>query len=267
MGSVHVRGSLKSACAACARVFTVAPSKVDRGGGVTCSWKCRSSVNGYAVRILSALPGTVRQVAEVSHVSISCARDILGRMMRAGECHAVAFEPNPEGSVQGAPRFVPVLALGAPVDPDMPRDMRAVVTYHTNGLILNAMPARVPDIALAVDLPQTSVLRAVKVLHAAGNCHIGAWKRSDRGSPAAIYRAGPGVDVVCRLKNFTQHEKDRRHQRKMRTDPALSDAYDKRASQDRSRYWIDKAAKGDPLVLALFGARKPSNPPQTSENP
>ena len=256
---VHARGSLKSTCVTCSRIFTVAPSKAARGGGVTCSAACRATVRGFGYRVRAFLPGTVRHVAEAGRLPLDCVRAILGKMVRSGECHVASFVPNPDASCQGAPTFMPIIALGAPADPDTPRDMRAAVTWHTNGLIIKAMPASVPDIADTIGMPQTSVLRAVKALCAVGKCHIGGWKRSNRGLPTAIYHAGPGQDVPCTIKKLTQNQKDRRYLAKMKGDSSLSHAFDKRKSLSRARYWTDKAAKGDSLINALFGPRKPAS--------
>lgn len=248
------RGSLKSTCAVCAKVFTVAPSKVARGCGVTCSATCRAEVTGFGRQIRAAMPGTARQIAEKSRVEVACVRDRLGDMLRAGTCHVAGFVPNDLGNIQGAPKFMPVLALGPSPDPDMPADMRAAVTYHTRRIILAAMPATVPKIAEATGMPQTSTLRIVKALYDEGKCHEGGWQRAARGLAAAIYHAGEGQDQPCRLKKFTPAQKDKRHRRKLKTDPALSEKYEAKMAKDRSRYWDKKATtRRDPMIAAVFG--------------
>jgi hypothetical protein len=201
------------------------------------------------------MPGTARQIAAQSGVELACVRDHVGVMLRAEQCHVAGFELNDPGMAQGAPTFMPVLALGVSPDPEMPKDSRGAVTYYTDKLTLAAMPNTVPGIAGTTGLPETSICRKLISLHADEKCHVGGWKRSARGLAMAVYHAGPGEDVPCRLKNFTGAQKSQRYMRKLRTDKDLVDKLDARRSSDRSRYWEKKAlVRRDPLTAALFGS-------------
>jgi hypothetical protein len=259
MTAAPKRGALKSTCAVCAKVFTVSPSKAARGGGVTCSAACRKDIAGFGRLVRAALPGTARQVADRSGVMLASLRAMLTKMLRAGTCHVAGFERNDQGKLQGAPKFMPVLALGPSPDPDMPADMRAAVTYHTRKITLAAMPNSVPAIAVDTGMPQTSTLRIVKQLHDEGLCRVGDWQRSIRGLPSAIYHAGAGEDVPCRLKKFTPAQKTARYLRNVKNNPDLGVKRDLTVARDRNRYWEKVATeRRDPMIAALFGpARAP----------
>lgn len=244
-------------------MFQVAPSKLARGAGVTCSTACRNEVRGFGHLVRAALPGTVRQIAERTHVEEACVRDLLGNMVRAETCHVASFELNTL-SGHGAPKFSPVLALGPSPDPDMPKDMRAAVTRHTSDLMLSAMPLAIVDIAAMVEMPPSSVGRLVRAMHLAGKCHVGNWRRAERGAFTPIYHAGPGKDVPCRLKILTQAQKDKRRVKKIKDSGLLQDWTDSKRSYGRARYWEKKAATvRDPMLVALFGA--PKTPQATKE--
>lgn len=258
------RGGLKTACIVCDKQFSVAPSKAAAGAGTTCSMKCRNEIRGFGRHVRAALPGTVRQVAERTSVDIACVRDLLGDMVRADTCHVAGFELNPITG-HGAPKYMPVMALGPSPDPDMPKDMRAAGTWHTGQLVLKAMPLAAVDIAAALGVAATTVQRIVDNLHESGKCHVGEWRRAVRGSFVAIYYLGDGEDAPCRLKKLTQAQKDKRYKRKMKNDPELSARFDARAAKGRARYWEKKAATvRDPMLAAMFGPATSSTPTEDS---
>lgn len=248
--------ALTHICTVCQNPFGVSPSKANRGAGITCSMECRAVVRGYTPRILAVLPATAAEAAEKSHVSLACARAILGRMVHAGTAHVIGFVQNPIASGNGAPTFMPVIAEGFPVNSEMPMDTRAAVTYHTRKLIIDDMPGTIPDIAISTQMPETSVRRMTLLLWREGKCHIGAWVRSTRGKPVAIYHAGEGKDVPCKIKKLDKVTVQARYRKKLKRTADQDDAYDVRTAQQRTRYWVDKAKQGDPLVNALFGPRK-----------
>lgn len=114
--------------------------------------------------------------------------------------------------------------------------------------VLCALPATRPEIEAKTGVSKNSVWRWVQELHAAGECHIGAWRRPARGKYMPVYVAGPGKDKPCPFKPLTEAQKSKRHRRKARADGR----WDERLAKMRARYWADRA-QPDPLVAALFG--------------
>lgn len=95
-----------------------------------------------------------------------------------------------------------------------------------------------------------TVHRWIKDLQASGQAHVGSWRRcAGGGPPIAVYHAGAGVDVACRIARYTEAEKARRFRRRARRD---GDWEDKLRAM-RARYWAGKVPKRDPMVAALFG--------------
>jgi hypothetical protein len=231
-------GKERTPCLVCKKLFRVPPSTAKRGAGHTCSIACDREVRGFWRLIREELPGTIRDVVTRTGLKESCVRDQLGNMIRAGKCKIAGFERNPLTGVPGAPTWVPIIALGLSLDPEMPLDMRASVTHHTRTLILAAMPGAVADIAMEIGMPVTSTLRMVNTLRGEGLCHLARWVRNARLVAVATYRAGPGIDATNKLQRMSRKEINERFNKRIKG----TDKHDERKARQRSAHWEKKAA-------------------------
>ncbi len=124
-------------------------------------------------------------------------------------------------------------------------------------LVLAAMPGTSTELMDKTGLSRTTVWRWSNDLHAAGECHISAWTRVEGGGPfMPTYSPGPGKDVRCFLKAYTEMQKSRRFRARARRDGRWEDIQ----ARQRAKYWADKA-QPDPLVALFFGmgAARPSS--------
>lgn len=119
-------------------------------------------------------------------------------------------------------------------------------------VVLQALPGAQREISERTGLGTATVHRWLKDLHAAGDAHIGAWAVHPHGGPImAIYHAGPGPDVPCKIRIVDAVERSRRHRRELRKAGDWEDVKAKR----RAKYHASKpVARRDPLMVGLFGA-------------
>lgn len=117
--------------------------------------------------------------------------------------------------------------------------------------ILAALPATRLDLPALAHTTTSTVQRWLKILHDAGEIHIGAWKRADgQGAMQPIWYSGAGKDARCTLKRLTVQQTSARYRRSI----AGTEKGDLRAARRQASYYKTKAAKqGDPLINALFG--------------
>lgn len=242
-------GKDRTPCLVCKKLFRVPPSTARRGAGHTCSLACDREIRGFGRLIWPELPATIRDVVARTGLKESCVRDQLGNMIRAGKCRISGFERNTLTGVPGAPTWVPIIAMGLSLDPNMPLDMRASVTHHIRKLILAAMPGSVHDIASEIGMPTTSTLRMINGLRSEGLCHLSRWVRNDRLVAVATYRAGPGVDAANKLPKMSRKEINDRFNKRIKG----TDKHDERKARQRSAHWEKKAvAKPHTWASALF---------------
>lgn len=119
-------------------------------------------------------------------------------------------------------------------------------------LVIDAMPGTTMEIAEAAGVQQGTVVRWVRIMRAAGECHISKWVRTIGGPIKAIYAHGPGQDAKCKLRALTDREYSRRYRRKAKEEGR----YEFIQAKKRADYYSKKAAKlgtSDPLMAALFG--------------
>jgi len=125
-------------------------------------------------------------------------------------------------------------------------------------LLVDYLPGTMLDIAERSGISRTSVSRIVRQMHGdepeAREVHIGNWHRPKKGCPMAIYFAGPGKDVACRLKMLTIKKKGENY----RAGVKAAGLWEERKAKQRATYWSKKAAEqgtSDPLMAAFFGRR------------
>lgn len=117
--------------------------------------------------------------------------------------------------------------------------------------VKNALPGTYKEICAKAHVSQGTAKRWLHELRDAGECHIGAWKRSldTRGMYQRVWVAGPGKDKRCTFKPLTSAEYCRRYRQKHRND----EIGQRRRQRDSARHFIERARTvGDPLVQALF---------------
>lgn len=112
-------------------------------------------------------------------------------------------------------------------------------------LVLAALPATQVQVHRKTGLGQATVSRWLSDLKAAGEIHVGGWRRSRHGGPfAARWVVGPGKDAPCKLNPLSPSERNV----KRRSREALE-------RDDRSRRLAAAlVVRRDPLVAAFFGA-------------
>lgn len=117
--------------------------------------------------------------------------------------------------------------------------------------ILAALPATRLDLPELAHTTVSTVQRWLKILHDAGEIHIGGWKRSvGRGAIQPIWYAGQGTDKRCTLKRLTDQQTSARYRRSIEG----TEKGDIRKAKRQASYYRVKAAKmGDPMLNALFG--------------
>lgn len=123
---------------------------------------------------------------------------------------------------------------------------------------MEALPGNCHEVRAKTGLAKTTVWRWLTELHADGACHITGWHRTENGGPyTATYSPGPGVDVKCKIKPYSDAVKSRRHMKKAKADGRWMD----RQARERAMYWADRALKvRDPMIEAFFGPAKRPTP-------
>lgn len=115
-------------------------------------------------------------------------------------------------------------------------------------VVLNAMPGTQTEIRERTGLSVAVVSRWAKSLHEASEVHISGWRRHPNGGPfAMVYTAGPGRDAKP-PRELSDAERTRRMRSKMRR----NGEWEHRKAAARARYYADKPARRDPLMV-LFG--------------
>lgn len=115
-------------------------------------------------------------------------------------------------------------------------------------VVLAALPATQVQVQRKTGLGQATVSRWLSDLKAAGEIHVGGWRRAKVGGPfAAFWKPGPGTDVPCNLQPLTSAQRsERRHNRRKKQEAA--DRADRSA-----RLAAAMVVRRDPLVAAFFG--------------
>jgi hypothetical protein len=122
-------------------------------------------------------------------------------------------------------------------------------------LVIDAMPGTTLEITEAAGVQQGTVVRWVRIMRAAGECHISGWIRSPAGEGGpikAIYALGAGEDAKCKLRALTNKDYSRRYRRKAKEEGR----YEFIQAKKRADYYSKKAARlgtSGPLMAALFG--------------
>lgn len=119
--------------------------------------------------------------------------------------------------------------------------------------VLDAMPGTRSQIASKVSMAPRTLTGLLKSLRESGACHVSGWQRSDgSGNFQPLYVAGPGENVPCKLKPYTDAQVGHRYWKSIKKD----ERGERRKARDAARYYAKKAAKnGDVLVNALFGRK------------
>lgn len=118
-------------------------------------------------------------------------------------------------------------------------------------IVFDALPGSVVDVSIRTGISRSSVFRWLRDLHAAGEVHVGDWRRGVNGGVVArVYHAGPGTDVRCRIKRYTEAEKSKRYRKRA----LQTGVWARRLARQRAKYWAERAlVRRDPLAAALFG--------------
>lgn len=169
-----------------------------------------------------------------------------------GTCHVGGWNRGHHGA--GRANVEPVFMAGP--GPDVPllegEDEVRLGRDRYRDLVLAAMPGSRSEIAAATSMSRGSAGKWIDQLHDEGKCHIGAWKRPEKGPRMPVYFAGEGKDKSCTLKVFTEAEKSKRFRKKARADGR----WEERNAVLRARYAADAAPRRrDPIMDALFGRR------------
>lgn len=118
--------------------------------------------------------------------------------------------------------------------------------------VKRALPGTSQDIVKKSGVMPSTVVRWLRIMRDAGECHIGSWKRTigTGGALKAVYVRGPGADAPM-PKRLGDAEYSERYRIKCMNDPEKRRL---RLTQRSNYYWSKKAAtQGDPLINALFG--------------
>ena len=121
--------------------------------------------------------------------------------------------------------------------------------------ILAALPATYEEVVLRAGLLLHTVKYRMRVMRAAGLCHIGKWARviGKGGRYMPVIHAGPGKDAPCAFKKLSDKQYSARYRKKHKH----TETGEIRRAKGRARQWRIKAEKhGDPLHNALFGRSK-----------
>ncbi|MBV8660375.1 MAG: helix-turn-helix domain-containing protein, partial [Burkholderiales bacterium] len=85
--------------------------------------------------------------------------------------------------------------------------------------IIAAMPGSVPEIMAKSGMNESTVKRWIRIMRAAGESHIGSWKRSNgSGGFQSVHVLGAGQDAPCCLKSFTVAQCCKRSRRNAKVD-------------------------------------------------
>ncbi|WP_147328072.1 hypothetical protein [Duganella sp. BJB476] len=88
-------------------------------------------------------------------------------------------------------------------------------------------------------MTETTVKRWIRIMRAAGETHIGSWRRCEgSGGFQPIHVLGPGADALCRLKPFTGAQCSKRSRRNAKADGRADVAQARRSA----KYYAKKAA-------------------------
>ena len=105
--------------------------------------------------------------------------------------------------------------------------------------VVAAMPGTVPEITVKCGMTVTTVKRWIRIMRAAGESHIGSWKRCEgSGGFQSIHVLGAGFDAPCRLKPFTGAQYSKRSRRNAKVDGRADIAQARRSA----KYYARKAA-------------------------
>jgi hypothetical protein len=132
-----------------------------------------------------------------------------------------------------------------------------VVPRNSREIILGSLPGANVDVMKSTGLCLRTVQKWVRQLRSENLAHIGDWRHPKvTGDFVPIYHPGPGPDVPCTLVPYSHCNKLVWERRKARMTKEQRDDLRRKA---RTGKQVKAAAKrGDYLVNALFGPRKPS---------
>lgn len=130
-----------------------------------------------------------------------------------------------------------------------------ILAESQRGAVQAYLPGTRAQIIAGTGLTTMQVQHRLRMMHAAGEVHIGNYVRalgtSGRFSP--VFYDGPGEDVECKLKM----QNDKIYSRRWRKAHKDDEVMEARRKKDRQRYWEKRGAVADPLVSALFGRTSP----------
>lgn len=155
-------GSVNCTCLACGTKFKENPSRVAQGCGKYCTEKCRREFFGYRRAVEAMLPCTIKEMQIQTAAVPDSIRKIVHRSLASGEWHASQLVKNEHNNGKGVSTYEIVYAMGPGEDPDLPRAIRTALTYLTEQLIINAMPATQRQLVEKTGLAQGTVSRLVR---------------------------------------------------------------------------------------------------------
>jgi len=132
-----------------------------------------------------------------------------------------------------------------------------VVPRNSRQVIIDSLPGAHVDVVKKTGLCLRTVQKWMRRIRGDGEAHIGDWRHAEKtGDFVPIYHAGPGPDVPCTLVPYDSCSKIKWARRKAKMTPEQRDDLRRKG---RTNKQVKAAAKrGDYLVNALFGPRKPS---------
>ncbi len=111
------------------------------------------------------------------------------------------------------------------------------MTRNYKQAIADALPGTLGEIAAKSGARLGTVVRWLRIMRDADECHVGSWKRADgAGGFKRVYVDGPGRDAPCRLKRLSNTVYSARYR------ASHPDVVELRAIRTRGKYWADKAA-------------------------
>lgn len=126
-----------------------------------------------------------------------------------------------------------------------------ILAESQRGAVQAYLPGTRGQIVAGTGLSKMQVQHRLRIMHAAGEVHIGGYVRalgtSGRFSP--VFHDGPGTDVECRLKKQNNKIYSKRWRKVHQHDEVMAI----RRAKDQQRYWDRRGAVPDPLIKALFG--------------